>query len=170
MVCHRMYWLAFLQHLYSQLSSTFWCSSHVSLLIQLSLLLWMKFWRETVGVWQPCYFIDKDKREKWLFVSDKRRVLLRFVQTLGVSVIAYLFPYFEKIISLDILLSWILIWFLNVYLEDWWWLPFHWLFLLFCIIIVIRASWVVCQLSCTSLSVSLALFLWVFQLIILSSL
>ena len=47
--------------------------------------------------------IDTNKKECWLFVSDAKRVLLRIAQTVGVSVIAYLFPYFEKIISLDIL-------------------------------------------------------------------
>ena len=36
-------------------------------------------------------------------MSDSKRVWIRVIQTVGVSLIAYLFPYFEKIISLDIL-------------------------------------------------------------------
>lgn len=38
-----------------------------------------------------------------MFVTDCERIGIRTLQTLGVSLIAFFFPYFEKIISLDIL-------------------------------------------------------------------
>ena len=37
-----------------------------------------------------------------MFVTDWPRITVRTIQTLGVSLIAFFFPYFEKIISLDI--------------------------------------------------------------------
>ena len=36
-------------------------------------------------------------------MSDAKRVGIRSLQTLVVSLVAFFFPYFEKIISLDIL-------------------------------------------------------------------
>lgn len=47
--------------------------------------------------------IDKNTSEKWYFVTDAKRVGIRSLQTLVISLIAFFFPYFEKIISLDIL-------------------------------------------------------------------
>ena len=38
-----------------------------------------------------------------MFVTDWPRIAIRTIQTLGISLIAFFFPYFEKIISLDIL-------------------------------------------------------------------
>ena len=51
-------------------------------------------------------------------MSDSKRVWIRVIQTVGVSLIAYLFPYFEKIISLDILFD---IVDLNDFFNDTWW-------------------------------------------------
>ncbi|KAK8826289.1 hypothetical protein WA538_001429 [Blastocystis sp. DL] len=45
----------------------------------------------------------KNTSEKWYFVTDAKRVGIRSLQTLVVSLVAFFFPYFEKIISLDIL-------------------------------------------------------------------
>lgn len=39
----------------------------------------------------------------WLFVSDSRRFLYRLAQTVVISLVAYCFPRFGDIVSLDIL-------------------------------------------------------------------
>ena len=51
--------------------------------------------------------IVKNKTEKCMFVTDTKRFLVRVIQTVCISLVAYFFPYFEKIISLDILLLYI---------------------------------------------------------------
>ena len=45
----------------------------------------------------------REPRSVWIFVSDSKRLGLRIAQTVVISVIAYLFPRFGDIVSLDIL-------------------------------------------------------------------
>lgn len=46
----------------------------------------------------------REPRSVWIFVSDSKRLGLRIAQTVVISAIAYLFPRFGDIVSLDILI------------------------------------------------------------------
>ena len=66
------------------------------------------YWkRKDVCVKGMTLSIVKNKTEKCMFVTDTKRFLVRVIQTVCISLVAYFFPYFEKIISLDILLLYI---------------------------------------------------------------